>query len=181
MMRAVKSAALVVGGLWVGVMFTLGFVVAPYLFILASRHSPAVPNSGVAAELIGPLLYSADVAGLVAGTGLLVALAYLRRRRELPIGGRLFVSEAAIVIAALCAAVNYWAFTPRIKSLQAALASRYGAFHLADPADPLLLRFRGLHETSTTLFVVGAVAALAGFICMTHFRHRDQPSGPLGA
>jgi hypothetical protein len=53
MSPVVKSSALVVTALWVGVLFCLGFVVAPYLFVLAAKNSPAVPNTGVAAELIG--------------------------------------------------------------------------------------------------------------------------------
>ena len=56
------------------------FVVAPYLFILAARENPDVPNAGVAADLIGPLLYSSYIAGLVVGAGLLCALIFLRRR-----------------------------------------------------------------------------------------------------
>ena len=43
MTTAVKSSALVVASLWVGALFCLGFVVAPYLFILAARGSAAVP------------------------------------------------------------------------------------------------------------------------------------------
>jgi hypothetical protein len=54
MTRVVKSSALVAAALWVGVLFCLGFVVAPYLFALAARHSPAVPNTGVAADLRPP-------------------------------------------------------------------------------------------------------------------------------
>ena len=37
MTKAVKSSALVVASLWVGVLFCLGFVVAPYLFALAAQ------------------------------------------------------------------------------------------------------------------------------------------------
>src|SRR5437762_13916633 len=107
MTKAVKSSALLVASLWVGVLFCLGFIVAPYLFALAARNSPAVPNSGVAADLIGPLLYSSDVVGLVVGTGLLVALVFLRRRDEVPLGGQLFLSERCVGVAILCAAVNY--------------------------------------------------------------------------
>ena len=58
MTKVVKSSALVIAALWVDILFCLGFVVAPYLFILAARENPDVPNAGVAADLIGPLLYS---------------------------------------------------------------------------------------------------------------------------
>src|SRR5262245_31885880 len=102
MKRFVKTSALVVTALWVGVLFCLGFIVAPYLFILAARNSPSVPNSGVAADLLGPLLYSSDVISLVLGVGLVATLSYLRRRGEVPLGSRMFLSEASVGIAALC-------------------------------------------------------------------------------
>jgi hypothetical protein len=173
MNRVVKSTALVATSLWVGMLFCLGFVVAPYLFTLAARKSPSVPNTGVAADLIGPLLYSSDVISLVVAAGLVAALVYLRRRGEVPLGGRLFVSEVGVGVATLCAAVNYWWFSPRIKAVQEQLAERYGAFHQADKADPVFARFNGLHQTSTTLFMVGLAAALICLVCMTQFRSRQ--------
>jgi hypothetical protein len=167
---------LVITALWVGVLFCLGFVVAPYLFALAARHSPAVPNTGVAADLIGPLLYSSDVAGLVVGAGLLLALLFLRRWDEVPLGSRLFLSEIGVGVAVLCAAVNYWVVTPRVMAVKGQLAEQYGAFHLADKADPLYQQFNGLHQTSTTLFLVGFAAALLCLVCMTQFRSRSSPA-----
>ena len=178
MNRVVKSSALVVTALWVGVLFCLGFIVAPYLFILAARNSPSVPNTGVAADLIGPLLYSSDVISLIVAVGLVAALLYLRQRGEVPLGGRWFVSELVVAIAAACAAINYWWFAPRLKAIQGQLAERYGAFHQADKTDPLFIQFNGLHQTSTTVFLVGLGAALVCLVCMTHFRsRRPNPQG----
>lgn len=177
MTRALKSSAVMIASLWVGVLFCLGFVVAPYLFILAAKGSEAVPNSGVAAELIGPLLYGTDVAGLVVGALLLAALVALRWRGEMTMGGRYYLCELGVLVAAACAAVNYWVFTPEIHWVQEALARRYGAFHLADEADPLYLRFDRLHEASTVLFMAGFAAALIVLVCMTQFRRRERPAG----
>lgn len=181
MNSAVKSSALVIAALWVGVLFCLGFIVAPYLFILASKNSPVVPNTGVAADLIGPLLYSSDVISLVVGIGLAAALVYLRRRGETPLGGRMFLSEVGIAVAAGCAAVNYWVLTPRLNGLQGELAGRYGAFHKADKADPLFVQFNGLHQASTTVFTIGLVAALVCLVCMSQFRSRRATAGALAA
>jgi len=178
MNRLVKSATLVATSLWVGVLFCLGFIVAPYLFLLAAKKSPSVPNSGVAADLIGPLLYSSDVISLVLGAGLVAGLVCLRRRGEVPLGSRLFVSEAGVAVAGACAAVNYWWFAPRIKDVQRQLVGRYGAFHQADKADPLFARFNGLHQTSITLFMVGLAAALVCLVCMTQFRSRERNAHP---
>jgi hypothetical protein len=176
MTRVVKSSALVIAALWVGVLFCLGFIVAPYLFILAKKNSPSVPNTGVAADLIGPLLYSSDVISLVVGALLVVALVYLRRRGEVTLGSRLFLSEIGVGIAAICAAVNYWWFAPQLKALQVQLAERHGALHKAPETDTLLIQFNGLHQTSTTLFMIGLAAALVCFVCMTQFRvRRPEP------
>lgn len=180
MSRVVKSTAVVATALWVGVLFCLGFVVAPYLFALAAKKSPFVPNTGVAAGLIAPLLYSSDVISLTLGAGLVAALLYLRRRGEVPLGNRLFLSEAGVAVAAVCAAVNYWWFTPEIKAVQGKLVERYGAFHLADKADPLVAKFNGLHQASTTLFMVGLAAALVCLVCMTQFV-RDASNNPRRA
>jgi hypothetical protein len=174
-MKAVlKSSALVITALWVGVLFCLGFVVAPYLFILVAKNSPSVPNTGVAADLIGPLLYSSDVISLVVGAGLVTTLLYLRRRGEVPLGSRLYLSEIGVGVAAVCAAVNYWWLSPQLKGLQGQLAERYGAFHQADKADPIFVQFNGLHQTSTTLFMIGLAAALVCLVCLTQFRSRPK-------
>src|SRR5262249_37409947 len=142
-------------------------------FVLAARKSPSVPNTGVAADLIGPLLYSSDVMSLVLGAGLVAALVYLRRRGEVPLGSRLCLSGVGVGVAAVCAAVNYWWFAPQIKHVQGQLAERYGAFHQADKADPLFAQFNWLHQTSTTLFMIGLAAALLCLVCMTQFRSRQ--------
>jgi hypothetical protein len=180
MTRAVKTSAILLTGLWLGILFCLGFVVAPYLFSLAARHNPAVPNTGVAADLIGPLLYSSDVISLVVGAGLLLTLLFLRRRGEIPLGGRFYLSEVGFAVAVASAAVNYWIFGPRIKGIQASLAERYGAFHLAEKTDPLLRQFNGLHQTSTALFMLSFTAVLTCLVCLTQFRPRSS-SGSLGS
>src|SRR5271170_3222475 len=99
MNRVVKSSAVVVTALWVGVLFCLGLIVAPYLFVLAARNSPSVPNTGVAADLIGPLLYSSDVISLVLVAALVMALVFLRRRGEVPLGSRLYLCEVGVTVA----------------------------------------------------------------------------------
>ena len=169
MTKLVKSSALVVASLWVGVLFCLGFRGCTVLV----RAGPVVPNTGVAADLIGPLLYSSDIIGLVVGAGLIVALVYLRRRGEVPMAGRLYLSEAGIGVAVVCAAVNYWIFAPRLKAVQGQLSERYGAFHQADKTDPLFQQFSGLHQTSTALFMVGFAAAFLCLVCITQFRSQS--------
>ena len=179
--KTVKSSAIVMASLWVGVLFCLSGIVAPYLFFLAGRNSAAIPNSGVAAQLIGPLLYCSDVLGLAVGSNLLAALVFLRQRDELPLGGKLFLPEAGVGLAIFCAAINYWVLTPRLQALRGQIAERYGAFSQVDKADPLFKQFSGLHQTSTTLFLLGLAAAFICLVCLTHFDSRaSDPHAALG-
>jgi hypothetical protein len=71
------------------------------------------------------------------------------------------------------AAVDSWGLSPRIRAIQGVLVQRYGAFRLADKADPPFQQFQGLHRASTGLFTVGFVAALVALVCMTQFRSRS--------
>jgi hypothetical protein len=176
MNRILKSSMIVTSALWVGVLFCLGFIVAPYLFALAARQSPAVPNTGVAADLIGPLLYSSDLISLFIGAVLVLALVYLRRKGETPLGGRLFLSEIVVAIAVICSALNYWWLFPRIKSIKDQLAAHYGTFHQADKSDPMFTAFNTMHQTSTALFVIGLATAFIALICMTQFSSRIKAS-----
>src|SRR5262249_10169996 len=132
-------------------------------------------------DLIGPLLYGSDVVGLAVGVGLILALLFLRRRGEVPLGGKLYLCEGGVGGAVLCAAVNYWVLTPRLQALQGQLPQRYGGFHQADKADPLYLQFNGLHQTSTAVFMVGFVAALVCLVCLTQFRSRSPVPQAAGA
>jgi hypothetical protein len=172
MTNALKGGVILVTALWVGGLFAIGFVVAPYVFTLAKHHDAAVPNSGVAASLIGPLLYGSDVLGLSVAATLGIGLLALRRRDVVPMGGKLFLSETALGLAFVCAAVNYWVYTPRLNAVRDRLAEAYGGFHLAGEGDPLLQQFTTLHQTSTAIFTVGFVAALLTLICLSQFRTR---------
>jgi hypothetical protein len=176
MTNALKGGVILVTALWVGGLFAIGFVVAPYLFALAARHDAAVPNTGVAASLIGPLLYGSDVLGLVVAVGVGIGLLALRRRDVVPLGGRLYLSEIGLGLAFVCAGVNYWICAPRLNAVRDRLTTEYGSFHLADKADPMFQQFTMLHQTSTAIFMVGFVAALVTLVCMSQLRTR--PASP---
>jgi hypothetical protein len=100
---------------------------------------------------------------------LVATLLFLRRRGEVPLGARFFLAEVGVGVAATCAAVNYWLITPWLNALQAQLGERYGAFHQADKTDPLFVQFDTLHQSSTTLFIVGFAATLICLVSMTQF------------
>jgi hypothetical protein len=96
----------------------------------------------------------------------------LRRRDVVPLGSKVFLAESALVLAFALAAVNYGIITPRLHVVRQDLAAAYGEFHLADRADPLYQQFNLLHQTSTTLFTVGFVAALLTLLCLSQWRAR---------
>lgn len=173
MMNTLKGGMILLTALWVGGLFAVGFVFAPYLFALAAHQDPAVPNTSVAASLIGPLLYGSDVVGLVMAAALVVGLWLLRRGQLVPLGGKMFLSEIALGVAFVCAGVNYWVLTPRLNAARDLLARTYNAFHLADRADPLYQQFTRLHQTSTTVFMVGFGAALLTLVCLSQLRARS--------
>jgi hypothetical protein len=174
MLRFVRTSAMVLNALWLGVPFTLGFIVAPYLFALAAQKSAVVPHTGVAAELIGPLLSLADLISMAAAITLLGALCILRHWGERVTGSRIYLAELMVALAGACAAINYWWFAPQVKAVKAQLAEKYGAYHLSDKADPLYLQFGGLHQTSTIFFVLGMVAVMMCLICQTQIKSRKQ-------
>ena len=75
----------------------------------------------------------------VVGTGLIAVLLYLRKRDEVPMAGRLYLTEIGVGLAVVCSGVNYWVFTPRLKAIQGQLAERFGnprIGHLLDLAAP---------------------------------------------
>lgn len=102
-------------------------------------RSSAVPDNGVAADLIGPLLPGADVVGLAAAAGFIATRTFLRARGEVPLGTRPFVAGAGVAVAA---SNDGW-FAPRIEALRAGSAGRHGAFHQAGEADPPDVRCDG--------------------------------------
>lgn len=165
-----RTAAIAGAGIWIGIMACVGFVVAPYLFGLAAQKSAVVPHTGAAGELIGPLLHQVDRISLTAAAGLFAALLVLRRGASRPWGARYWAAEAGTIVAAVCAAVNYWKLSPALGAVKAQLAEKYGAYHLSDKSDALYKQFGGLHGMSTLLFVTGMLGAAVALVCLTQFR-----------
>jgi len=166
----IRSLVVVLTALWAGSLFAIGFVFAPYLFALAAQKSATVPNTGVAADLIGPLLWGADLASLAVGLLVLLGLGLLRWNKQVPLAGRVYLPEAALLVTLLCAAVNLCWLNPAVRAIKAQLAELYGAFHQADRSHPLYTQFNAWHQTSTALFVVGFLAVLVCLICLSHIR-----------
>ncbi len=170
MNQFLRSTSLVITTIWVGGLIWIGLVFAPYLFGLAAQKTETVPNTSVAADLIGPMLYGSDVVGLIAVAMIGSILMVLRLRRCVSLGGRFYLPEILLAIAAICAALNYFKFTPALKQVQLQLHETYGGFHLADRTDPLYAEFTNLHQTSTVIFLLGLLVAFVILICQSRFR-----------
>lgn len=182
MINAIRTLLNVAVGLWIGVQVCIGFVVAPYLFALAAKASAAVPHTGVAAELIGPLLHGADLASLVVCIVATLGLLGLRGAAgpNAYAGARWWLGEAGLAVAFVCAATNYFMLSPKILAVKAELAEKYGAYHLADKTDALYKQFGQFHGISTLVFMIGLGAAMLAWICVAH-RGSLASAGPLGA
>ena len=176
MTNSLKMLAVLLAAIWVGGLFTVGFVLAPYLFILAFRHSPFIPHTGVAAELIGPLLYGSYIASLILAVILIVMLFILRKRNQLPLGGQIFLSEIGLSLAFLSMVINYGWCSPKVAAIRQELDVRFGGFHLTDPAEPLYHQFMHYHLISVVLFGLCFLGALICLLCISQFREVKEMS-----
>ena len=86
-----------------------------------------------------------------------------------------FCSE--LVIALVCAGVNFFVFNPQLNEVQEKLREEYGGFHLANQNDPLYERFTYLHETATMVFLTGMLMAFCLLICLSQFRDLATKKG----
>lgn len=123
---------------WVGGMWTVGFVVAPTLFAMLDSRATA-------GDVAGRLFSTMSFVGLVCGALLLLLVWNIY-------GRRIMRQWRAWVVAAMLAltAIGQFVITPSMRAARAA--------GLSDPA--VSDRFQFLHGVSTTLFVTTSVLGL---------------------
>jgi hypothetical protein len=172
MITIFRSLLILLASLWIGAMFCIGFVVAPYLFARAARGDGAVPDSGVAADLIGPLLQGANLAGQIVPALLLVGLQLLRRRGSVAWGDRWKVCPISLAVALGMGALNYWIVAPAVGRVRQDLVAKAGSLAAADRADPLYQQFSVMHSVSTLLFIVALLAGMVAIICLSNSEAR---------
>lgn len=164
--QVIKSLVNVGAALWIGIQCCVGLIVAPYLFKLAAQKSQVVPNTGVAATLIGPLLHQVDAISVWGGAAVLLGLLVLRSRGERSLGSRFWLGEIGVATAIVTAAINLWFVAGRIAQVKEQLAEKYGAYHLADKTDALYGQFGAWHGISTLLFLAGFVGSIVCVFCL---------------
>jgi hypothetical protein len=144
---------LLLGG-WIGAMLLFGAVVARAAFV-------AVPDPGIAGQLIGRVLGPLQLSGI----GLALALSAL--------GGALERGRTAVLLplllGALCA-INHFAVSPAV-----------AAIDLADPGlvSTAAAHFALLHRLSVWLFGATAIGALA--LAAVHARRELRQDAPSPA
>lgn len=129
MKLALRSSAWLVLGIWTGAWFLFALVVAPTAFRV-------LPSSQAAGQLVGPVLATLHVYGLVAGL-ILAALSLALRRGPWIIG-------LALVMAALCGFSEFGVTS----AIDAVRPTAFGPNANAAAA----AEFSRLHETSRALF-----------------------------
>ncbi|MGI9591527.1 MAG: DUF4149 domain-containing protein [Myxococcota bacterium] len=147
---------LVLGG-WVGSWACFGLVVAPNAFRLLP--------SEVAGQLVGPVLGTLHVYGLVAGV-LLAPLALALGR------GRL-LAIAPLGMAAVCAFSHFWV-TPEIATVRPFAFGPEGSVEM-------VTRFGELHRISLGLFMLVSAATLVLVLLHARADARDAARAGLDA
>ncbi len=137
MTRFLRTALIVVAGLWTGGLLALGAVAAPAIF-------GAAPSRPVAGGVFGAILLRFDKVELVfAAAALLGAAALtLRSKRRRP-----WLSLALSAVLAVLACLTAFGVHPAVVSER----SRVGNFDALPDGDPSKARFDALHRTSVRL------------------------------
>ncbi len=128
--------------LWIGSMWTIGFIVAPVLFL-------SLPDPMTAGAIAGRLFRIGGYIGLICSV-LLLAAAFLRESGAALRSWRVQVLFAMLVITA----VGQFGLLPQIEHLKDLAGGRLIA------GSALERQFGRLHAVSSTLFVVNSVLGL---------------------
>jgi len=140
-------ARILIATFWVGMLWTVGFVVAPTLFSTLSDRALAGTIAGGLFHMVAWLsLFSAAA---------LAALTYQARRSEqLPSSKTVFYLIAGMV---LCTLVGYFGLQPTMASLREVLHATADATQLAD----VKKQFGILHGVSTAIYIVQSLLGAA--------------------
>jgi len=134
---ALRTALWLFLGGWVGSWACFGMVVAPNAFRI-------LPTTEIAGQLIGPVLGTLHLYGLVAGVALALLAGALGRGR--------FLMAAPLVMAAMCAFSHFWV-SREISAVRPLAFGPGGSVEMAT-------RFGDLHRLSMGLFLAVSAATL---------------------
>ncbi len=160
---------------WLGNVITISFYVAPSLF---SNQSGQVPNSGVAGEIITPLLHEMYATGWIAVFILLVVHGAIwkicppRSTKVLLISGALLAAAWVNDLYAGTVLIH------RIEGIRAELKKEFGGYHLAPKDNPERQRFGKLHGLSMMLAMLNLTLGFGSFFCVTQLMENEKhPEG----
>ncbi|WP_293776210.1 DUF4149 domain-containing protein [uncultured Oxalicibacterium sp.] len=142
-----QSGRLLVGVLWVGALWAIGFMVAPTLFSTLADRSLAGSIAGSLFRIVAWLSVGCAIAIWILQAG-------AERRLHLP------TSKAVryLILAMLaCTVLGYFCLQPFMGSLREILASTQDAVQLAEAKQ----RFGMLHGISTVFYVIQSLLGAA--------------------
>ena len=164
MLKLVRYLTAVLLLVWLGAVITVTFYVAPSLF---ADESGRVPNSSVAADIIGPLLNRMEWTGAIL-IPIAIALHWAIAKLSNPKPGRALVISGLLLAAAWCAGLySGFYLNPELHAIREDLKTEFQGYHLAPPDHPERARFSRLHGVSMSLALVGLGLGLGSFFCVT--------------
>lgn len=163
---------------WLGVSIGISFYAAPSLF---SNESGRVENSGVAGDIIAPLLHKMHVTAWVA---IPLAMVCLAVAWKLSGGYRRGALTAALTLLGLALFASLYSgvvITQDIQQIREELKQAYGGYHLAPEDDPERRRFGALHGQSMVLTLGGLALGFGAFFLATQVIAMPDPRQPGAA
>lgn len=173
MLKTLRYATALLLLIWLGVVITITFYVAPSLF---ANESGQIPNSTVAADIIGPLLDKMDLTGWIILPVVILlhgVMALLFRPRFMR---ALIVSASLLAVAWGTSLYVGVGLNPELHSIRTELKKEFGGYHLAADDHPQRARFAKLHGVAMVLTLVNLCLGLGSLFCVTQLFDADGAS-----
>lgn len=149
---------------WIGVVITMTFYVAPILFLGGSE---AVPDSTVAADIIAPMLHGMEMTGWIVLPIVIllhgVMWASIRPRQT----RALLISSQMLALAWAGGLYSGIPLANTLHSIREELKQEYGGYHLSPDDHPERVRFSKLHSISMVIVLINLGLGLGSFFCVT--------------
>lgn len=163
MVKLLRYVAAIALAVWIGsIVNTLA--AARSIFDNESGH---VPDSGIAGDIVGPLLHNMHVTGWIACGVALVAILLIRKIRPARRNMVIWATGAVLLIALLTGVYSGIVLTEQIQDIRIEIAEAYGTYDAAPKESTLRSRFGALHGLSMGIAMLNLVLALGTFYTVT--------------
>lgn len=166
-----RTASLLLLGLWLGAAIFFSVGVAPNVF--AVLRGAELPNATMlAGSIVTRVLAIINKGGFEVGLFVLV-VSFFMTRGQTPI--RRIAEMLSLAIMAIMTAIGHWVVAARMATLRAAM--QLPVDQIA-PTDARRIEFDSLHRYSVAMLSVAMVAALLAFLLMSS--RKSVPSASAG-